>query len=198
MQIDIDISKLNTVQIEPYNITNRCPTLYGVFTNMVENNCDSVKYDIVDEFKLSNLPTVGFEDGLYYFYYKIRTKDDIITNIKVETPHKIKLKFNYNFIDIDENFKVYPFLLSEPEISICIFYSENETTEQFKISYTGYTLNYRLKQKLISEHRNPVPCLNFSHIGGAPLVQVAGPINDYSSVYYTIGKLKKTESEDLH
>ena len=185
--MQIDISKLNTVQIEPYNITNGSSVLYGVFPTMIKNKCDSVKYDIADQFELSNLPAIGFDDGLYYFYYKIKTKDDIITNIKVKKSQKIKLKFNYNFIDIDENFKVYPFLLNEQEISICVFYSENETAEQFKISYTGYTLNYGLKQKLISEN------LNFSHIREAPR-----PITDYSSVYYTVCKLKNTESEDLH
>lgn len=181
--MQIDISKLNTVQIEPYNISltgGRSP-IYGVFPTMIKNKCDSVKYDIVDQFQLSNLPSVGFEDGLYYFYYKIRTKDDIITNIKVEKSQKIKLKSNYNFINIDENFNFYPFLLNEPEISICVFYNENQTTEQFKISYIGYTLNYSLKQNLISEH-----------IRGAPLVQVAGPIIDYSSVYYTNGAQLET------
>ena len=184
--MQFDISKLNTVQIQSYDITND-PVLYGVFPTMIKNKCDAVKYDIVDQFQLSNLPVVGFEDNLYYFFYKIRTRDDIITNIKVEPSEKIKLKFNYNIVDIDENFKVYPFLLSEPEISIYVFYNQNETTEQFKISYTGYTLKNSLKQKFIVEYRNPVPYLNFSH-HGIPLV------HDYSSVY----KLKNTEVEDSY
>lgn len=168
--MQVDISKLNTVQIEPYDITNRDSTLYGVFTTMIRKNCDAVKYDIVDNFNINNLPAVGFEDGLSCFYYKIRTKEDIITNIKVEPSQKIKLKFNYNVVDIDENFKVYPFLLSNPEIIICVFYDQNETSDQFKISYTGYTLNYRLKQNII----NPVHSLDFSQVV------------DYSSIYYNL------------
>ena len=193
--MQLDISKLNTVQIEPYNITIRDSTIKGVFTAMVETKCDAVKYDIVDHVQLSNLPAVGFEDGFYCFTYKIKTKDDIITNIKVEPSQKIKLEFNYNCIEIDQDFKVYRFLLTEPEIRICVFYNENETSEQFKISYTGYVLNHRLKQKLKGEYRSPVPYLDFSQIGGAPLVQVGGPITDYSSIYYTIDKLKNPDSE---
>ena len=172
--MQFDISKLNTVQIQSYDITNVDPVLYGVFPTMIKNKCDAVKYDIVDEFQLSNLSAVGFEDDLYYFYYKIRTRDDIITNIKVDPSQKIKF-----VVDIDKNFKIYPFLFSEPEINICIFYNKNETTEQFKISYTGYNLNHRLKQQIISEHRNPIPYIKFSHIG-KPLIQ------DYSNIYCTI------------
>ena len=179
--MQVDISNLNVVEID---------TTYSgkIFRTTVETKCDAVKYNIVDQFDLSNAPAVGFEDGLYCFYYDIKTRDDIITNIKVEPSQKIKLEFNYNIIDADENFKVYPFLLHEPKIRICIFYDQIETTEQFKISYTGYILNHHIKKKLTKEHRNPVPYLNFSRIGGAPLVHVAGPITDYSSIYCTIKK----------
>ena len=60
--MQLDISKLNTVQIEPYNITARDSTIKGVFTAMVETKCDAVKYDIVEQVQLSNLPAVGFEE----------------------------------------------------------------------------------------------------------------------------------------
>ena len=187
--MQVDLSKLNVVEIKPLNTSK-------IFKTLVETKCDAVKYDILDRFDLENAPAVGFEDGLYCFYYNIKTKDDIITNIKVEPSEKIKLEFNYNIVEVDENFKVYPFLLNEPQIRIWVFYNQTQMVDQFKISYTGYILNHSLRKNLIKRHRNPVPYLNFS-TGEVPLVHVGGPIADYSSVYYTysVDKLKNPTSE---
>lgn len=170
--MQVDLSKLNVVEIKPDKI----------FKTLIETKCDAVKYDITVQFDLENSQAVGFEDGLYCFYYNINPKDDIITNIKVEPSEKIKLEFNYNIVEADENFKVYPFLLVEQQIRIWVFYNQNQMTDQFKISYTGYILNHSLRKKLIKRHRNPVPYLNFS-IGEAPLVHIGGSIYDYSSIY---------------
>ena len=176
--MQLDLSKINVVEIKPHNTGK-------IFRTLIETKCDAVKYDITYQFDLENSPAVGFEDGLYCFYYNINPKDDIITNIKVEPSEKIKLEFNYNIVEVDENLKVYPFLLVERQIRIWVFYNQNQMTDQFKISYTGYILNHSLRTNLIKREHNSVP--NFSCIGG--------PIADYSSIYYSVDKLKNQTSE---
>ena len=197
--MDLDISKLNIIEIRPYKISEfKSLISYGpVFQTLVETKCDAVKYNIIDEFNINSLPAVGFKDNLYFFEYDIRTTDDLITNIRVKPSYKIKMDFNNNSIDIDKHSKIY-LCLFRNKIKIIVFF--NREVENFKITYTAYMFNYSIRQKLIQNNERSFsnclepPKLYYNldfNCNGFPI------IGDYSSIYFnTVDKLKIKETID--